>query len=851
MTDKKAAQQMKMFKKEIPEMPEGYYSSGPNPNLEKFVQEHATPYDPATDDYDIPPFDKPIKTSKRTAIYNMHSYPSKKPHDAIQQYIRHYTKPGDLVLDTFCGSGGTALAALMERRKAIAIDLSPAATLITKNYCTPIDINELQRAFKQLEKSIKTEMDWLYETRCDRCDGRAITNYTVWSYVFQCPRCLKRIPLFDCPEAQVPKKSGEGTKKANVCPNCQKDGHLVEISTRSAKQYEAIPVLINYTCLNGCRPKKGERIYNDDNPKKVEYFNRYDLEKINEIEENDIPYWIPDIEMIRGQETLRNKDIAGRDWYYVSDLFTKRNLWALSLINNEISNMDSCINYSHPFKIALTGYLSALSKMQRYYPGSSFPNMSLPGTYYVPPIFSEEYVFKYFKNKFSRNLKGIEEINKEITITDCLISTQNACKLTAISTNTIDYVFTDPPYSSKVQYGELNFLLEAWLGCDLSWHDKEIIVNKIRGLTEERWANMLKESMEECYRVLKPGRSLSLCYHDTSEGTWQLVQDIMAEIGFIIEKAEDTLFIDAKEKSFVQITAQKVTKRDLIINFRKPRPGEIHAAIAITGDEDERTFSQKARAILTEALERSPGSTADRLYDELVSRMVRKGEFERHNFDKLLREVAEEVRTPDARGNTISRWYLLETAGEVDAAESQKESAAAERLEAFMATYLKDHPELDGVHYSDLFEQYLPLRDKPRRLLADWLPEFFFRTPEGTWRPPMDEEERQQKADLRTNGTLRRARRFANALRNSVPPAERDRPENAATLASWINECRRAGLYDLGKLLYEQGGHSFEVLSDKEQLEVQENYLICTRRSQANTDDKKNADLQEKLFQGS
>jgi hypothetical protein len=38
MTDNKAAQQMKMFKKEIPQMPEGYYSSGPNPNLEKFVR---------------------------------------------------------------------------------------------------------------------------------------------------------------------------------------------------------------------------------------------------------------------------------------------------------------------------------------------------------------------------------------------------------------------------------------------------------------------------------------------------------------------------------------------------------------------------------------------------------------------------------------------------------------------------------------------------------------------------------------------------------------------------------------------------------------------------------------------
>ena len=136
---------------EVPRMPDGYYSSGPNPNLPRFVEEHATPYDPATDDYDVPPFDQPITTTKATAIYNMHTYWSKKPHDAIRQYIRHYTQPGDLVLDPFCGSGGTALAALMEGRAAIAIDLSPAATFITKNYCTPVDVDELQRAFEELQ----------------------------------------------------------------------------------------------------------------------------------------------------------------------------------------------------------------------------------------------------------------------------------------------------------------------------------------------------------------------------------------------------------------------------------------------------------------------------------------------------------------------------------------------------------------------------------------------------------------------------------------------------------------------------------------------------------------------------
>ena len=40
-----------------------------------------------------------ITTTKATAIYNMHGYWSKKPHDAIRQYIIHYTEPEDIVLD--------------------------------------------------------------------------------------------------------------------------------------------------------------------------------------------------------------------------------------------------------------------------------------------------------------------------------------------------------------------------------------------------------------------------------------------------------------------------------------------------------------------------------------------------------------------------------------------------------------------------------------------------------------------------------------------------------------------------------------------------------------------------------
>ena len=137
----------------------------------------------------------------------------------------------------------------------------------------------------------------------------------------------------------------------------------------------------------------------------------------------------------------------------------------------------------------------------------------------------------------------------------------------------------------------------------------------------------------------------------------------------------------------------------------------------------------------------------------------------------------------------------------------------------------------EGVHYSDLFEQYLPIADKPRRLLADWLPEYFIKTLDGTWRPPADDEERAQLAALRTSGSLRHIKRFANALLEGVPPAERDRPASVADAADWIRQCRHAGLYELGRAIYERGGFDFAALGEEGKVAVEEEYEVCVRRS--------------------
>lgn len=842
MARRKSDGTMSLFEKDIPKMPEGYYSGDkPNPNLRAFVEQHIKerPYDPETNDYDVPAFDKPIETTKATAIYNMHTYWSKKPHDAIRQYIRHYTKPGDLVLDPFCGSGGTALAALMEGRKAIAIDRSPAATFITKNYCTPVDVDELQKAFEELKRKVKPEIDWLYETRCDRCGGKATTAYTVYSQVFQCPRCLEKMPLFDCVEVDGETAKGK-PKKISACPHCNKRGIVEEISTR-AEKFGAVPVLVSYLCESGCRPARGERRHDDSNKKKLEYFEEYDIGKIREIEAKEIPHWYPKDRMMHAPEDQECWALLWRRGIHdginaVSDFFTKRNQWALAGIKAAIDSSSETQN-NGILLFTFSAVLMNCSRMYRYRP--SLKGGFQMGTYYVPQQSQMINVWRAFKDK----LNGLSNTDIGISCSPkIIVSTQSALSLSTIHSSSIDYIFTDPPYADKVQYGECNFIWETWLGFDTLWHGEEIIINEVRGKTEEDWTNMMFQAMAECYRVLKPGRCISLCYHDTSEGTWALVQDIMAEAGFIVEKSDTALYIDTGQKSYNQLVADKVNKRDLVINFRKLKPSEVTAAIAITGDEDKTTFNEKVRQIIRDYIGANPGSTKDRIYDEVVSLMVRSGQMEAHDFDELLRTAAEEVKTPVKKDllrneepnifgtHEIGRWYLKETELVVaDAAENYREDAAAEKIGVFIKGHLKKNPGDEGVHYSDLFEHYIyAVKDKPRRQLAEFLPDYFYKTEQGTWRLPASEEEERAKREARVKGLGRRVKRYIAQLEQGAVTPDHERP-NDATLAEWIRHCKRAGLYEQGKLLYEKGGLNPDNLSEEAMVNVEEDYQVCAR----------------------
>ena len=439
-----------------------------NDDLRGFVQARGTPYDPV-EACPAPVFPGSIRTTRHSAIYAMHSYhQGKKPHDAIRQYVRHFSQPGELVLDPFCGSGGTALAAMLEGRTAIALDRSPAAVFIARNYCTPFDPERVQQAAGEVLAGVR-ELDWLYETRCDRCDGPARTVYTVYSEQFNCRNCRQIVPVADCPHVSA------GAKPAAACPHCLAAGRLEAVPLRRPRT-EAVPVLAVYRCLGGCTPAEDRRRHDDADVKKREYFARFDLGKIAEIARRPIPHWQPAVDFppsfASWQSDLRPAGVRG-----VADLYTKRNLWALAALRTAASA--SCCPQAALF--ALTAVSLAVSRMQRYSPNSGFPNMLLAGTYYVPPVGREIEVGSWYEGKLTALVKGYAAIGRAMPRDSAGLVAMADARHLDLPDQSIDYIFTDPPYADAVQYGELNFVWESWLGDAPSWHGDEIVVNRSRG----------------------------------------------------------------------------------------------------------------------------------------------------------------------------------------------------------------------------------------------------------------------------------------------------------------------------------------------------------------------------------
>ena len=69
--------------------------------------------------------------------------------------IEHLTEPGDTILDPFCGSGTTLIESNVLNRRAIGVDISPIALLLSRVKTTYIRPELLELEFDRLRKAIE------------------------------------------------------------------------------------------------------------------------------------------------------------------------------------------------------------------------------------------------------------------------------------------------------------------------------------------------------------------------------------------------------------------------------------------------------------------------------------------------------------------------------------------------------------------------------------------------------------------------------------------------------------------------------------------------------------------------
>lgn len=585
-----------------------FYTACPNPFVEDFINHYGKPYDQNVP-YSKEPFAADVSEGKNDPVYLAHTYHTKVPHKAIMRYILHYTQPGDVVFDGFCGTGMTGIAAQLcgdrseveslgyrvgndgtifqseqedgktiwsefsrlGARSAVLNDLSPAATFIAQNYNSKVDVEEFEKEAQKTLVAVDDECSWMFQTlhrpneqqlesalksldsgnyteASNKCVVGRI-NYTVWSDVFVCKECAGEIVFWN---AAVNRSSGQVTEPFD-CPHCG-----ASVSKRSLdrawvakfdrdlnkpiKQAKQVPVFISYK-VGASKFEKAP--------------DKFDIELVKMIEEFPSKFWIPTDRIPDGDEARRNDEVGITHTHH---FFTRRNLLGLAAYRALHPRLYRAAN--------LTSTTLVASKLYRFRSqngslGAGGGPMS--GTLYIPSLIKEIPILKLLKEHIDKlvRIKHAFEWNRSVVVTT------GSATSTSIADDSLDYLFVDPPFGANIQYSDLNCLWESWLKIYTD-AGAEAIESKTQKKSIDQYRHLMSASFREAYRVLKPGRWMTVEFSNTQAVVWNAIQTALQEAGFVVANVSA---LDKKQGSFKAVTTTTAVKQDLVISAYKPNGG--------------------------------------------------------------------------------------------------------------------------------------------------------------------------------------------------------------------------------------------------------------------------------------
>lgn len=444
-----------------------------------------------------------MTTKQKRDRYEMHKYWGKKPSGDLGILIDKYSKKGDILLDPFSGYGVFCCEAFLMGRNVISNDLNPIANFLNKQ---------------------------LFEYEVD-------------------------LDLLQSQWKQIKKEFTTFVNKWYGFPVDSSNSHLTSILRDSNDV--PLKAKVKVSGVNGSSEIT---------------FTAQETTDFLEFEKSwEISDWYPKNKLIL------NSRISAKKGMSVSDLFTKRTLACharlLSLIEKYSSGSEKDL-----FKVAFTANLANCSKLVP--PIKSRGEMSqgawMTG-FYIGPTYIENNVLVYFENRFKKILKGkadyIELLNSN---RDNIKSPKNAytykitqddAKHLNLENDSIDYLFTDPPYGGAVPYFEQSIIWNSWLKFTPDYTNEIVITDsKERDKDTKVFETEINLAFAEIRRVLKDNKYLSFTYHSLSGFEWKAITNACIINGF---ELHDYSWLVQKSFTPRQINRSTSVKGDVLVTLKK------------------------------------------------------------------------------------------------------------------------------------------------------------------------------------------------------------------------------------------------------------------------------------------
>ena len=208
--------------------------------------------------------------------------------------------------------------------------------------------------------------------------------------------------------------------------------------------------------------------------------------------------------------------------------YFKRGLWVLGCAYDKAFGLPNNIKRYIIFTVqpAVQGF----AKISRYVPTHfSQVNQYLSGTLYVGSQVVDISLPYILEGKIKRIYSLLKKNNR---ISEFVLATQDSSSF-ELNDNSIDYIFIDPPFGANLNYSELNFLWESWLKIWTN-NKQEAIENSVQNKGINEYRQLMMDCFKEAYRILKPGRWMTVEFSNTKASVWNSIQTALTEAGFIV-----------------------------------------------------------------------------------------------------------------------------------------------------------------------------------------------------------------------------------------------------------------------------------------------------------------------------